>query len=472
LQFGYEIIRLFNYGKDVIMKKSVLILALILAPFMVFGQSLGDTNHSGGIDIVDALLIAQAYVGLNPSNYFATEADTNCSGSVDIVDALLVAQLYVGLISNFPCEATPAPTAAGPISIACGSSQAVGSFQADQYYSGGTAYANTNTIDVSRITDNPPPAALFNNERYGALSYTIPGFTSGGTYAVSLYFAETYLTSSGGRVFNVSINGAAVLTNFDIYSSAGGQNIAVAQAFTTTADSSGQIVIQLTTVTENPKICGISIQSGTAPTQGPTAIPTATAIATATPTATPDGGSCSGTAGNVYLTFDDGPTGNTTTIVNNLKNAGACKATFFVIGQNMPGNSSAYKNAGFSVQNHTQTHPHMGSYSYQQVQNELQQCDTAIQNAGFPKSVAIRLPYLESSSTIQSVCSAMGIQIINVSIDTQDWNGASTQSIISAASGLSAGQNPLMHENQANTIGAVSTIVTNLKNKGLGFTQY
>ena len=37
------------------------------------------------------------------------------------------------------------------------------------------------------------------------MSYTIPGFTSGSSYAVTLYFAETYLTSAGSRVFNVSV---------------------------------------------------------------------------------------------------------------------------------------------------------------------------------------------------------------------------------------------------------------------------
>ncbi len=269
-----------------------ILVGLLLLPVFLSAQAscslTGDVNGSGTIDIVDALLVAQAYVGLNPSGYNAACADTNCSGSVDVVDALLVAQLYVGLISSFPCQATPAPTPGGSVSIACGSSSAVGSFQADQYYTGGTAYNNTNTVDVSQITDNPPPAALFNNERYGAMSYTIPGFSAGGTYAVTLYFAETYLTSSGGRLFNVHINGTAVLANYDIYSNAGGQNRAVAEAFTTTADGSGQIVIQFTAVTENPKINGISIQAGTAPTQGPTAVPTATAI----PTATPTGSTC------------------------------------------------------------------------------------------------------------------------------------------------------------------------------------
>jgi hypothetical protein len=63
----------------------------------------GDVNRNGTIDIVDALLIAQYVVGLNPANFYAAAADTNCSGAIDIVDALLIAQRYVGIISSFPC---------------------------------------------------------------------------------------------------------------------------------------------------------------------------------------------------------------------------------------------------------------------------------------------------------------------------------------------------------------------------------
>jgi len=63
----------------------------------------GDVNGSGTVDVVDALMIAQYSVGLNPSNFKAACADMNCSGVIDIIDALLIAQRVVGLISNFPC---------------------------------------------------------------------------------------------------------------------------------------------------------------------------------------------------------------------------------------------------------------------------------------------------------------------------------------------------------------------------------
>jgi hypothetical protein len=63
--------------------------------------SLGDVNNDGNINIVDALLVAQYYVGLNPSNFDTSRADTNCDGSINIVDALLIAQYYVGLVTRF-----------------------------------------------------------------------------------------------------------------------------------------------------------------------------------------------------------------------------------------------------------------------------------------------------------------------------------------------------------------------------------
>jgi endoglucanase len=65
--------------------------------------TIGDTNGDGTVDIVDALLVAQYYVGLNPSGFNSQVADVNCTGTIDIVDALMVAQYYVGLITSWPC---------------------------------------------------------------------------------------------------------------------------------------------------------------------------------------------------------------------------------------------------------------------------------------------------------------------------------------------------------------------------------
>jgi len=65
------------------------------------GGNLGDTNGNGSIDIIDALQVAQYYVGLDPDNFDISAADTDCNGTVNIIDALLIAQYYVGLIDEF-----------------------------------------------------------------------------------------------------------------------------------------------------------------------------------------------------------------------------------------------------------------------------------------------------------------------------------------------------------------------------------
>jgi hypothetical protein len=165
---------------------------------------------------------------------------------------------------------------ASSVSINAGGS-ASGEFWADQFFIGGARQGNSATIDMSKITDNPPPAAIFNSERWGAMAYTIPDRS--GAQTVTLYFSEDYVSGPGQRLFDVTINGSTVLSKFDIYASAGGADRAIARTFTTTADSSGQVVIKFIARVQQPKISGFTVTgSGTTPTPPPaTPIPTTAA---------------------------------------------------------------------------------------------------------------------------------------------------------------------------------------------------
>jgi hypothetical protein len=57
----------------------------------------------------------------------------------------------------------------------------------------------------------------------------------------------------------VIINGNTVLSGFDVFADAGGQYIAVQHTFTTTANSSGQVVVQFVTGVDNPIVNGIVV---------------------------------------------------------------------------------------------------------------------------------------------------------------------------------------------------------------------
>ncbi len=85
-----------------------------IGPVCANAQACGDVNNSGASDIVDALLIAQYYVGLSPATFIASVADVNASGNIDVVDALLIAQKYVGLISSLNCATQTATPVATP----------------------------------------------------------------------------------------------------------------------------------------------------------------------------------------------------------------------------------------------------------------------------------------------------------------------------------------------------------------------
>ena len=124
-----------------------------------------------------------------------------------------------------------AQAASTPVRIDAGSTTSYtdangNTWLADEFFTAGSTASNTNTI-----TGSPAPA-VFQTERWGTFAYNIP--VANGNYNVNLDFAETTVTGPGLRIFDVSINGTQVLTNFDIYATAGGINIAVVKTFPVT----------------------------------------------------------------------------------------------------------------------------------------------------------------------------------------------------------------------------------------------
>jgi hypothetical protein len=90
---------------------AVLFMVSFIMSYAYSQAETGDVDGNGTITIIDALLVAQYYVGLNPPGLLYIDAsDVDCDGGTDIIDALLIAQYYVNLISEFPaCDPTPQP---------------------------------------------------------------------------------------------------------------------------------------------------------------------------------------------------------------------------------------------------------------------------------------------------------------------------------------------------------------------------
>lgn len=129
-------------------------------------------------------------------------------------------------------------------------------WSADQYFTGGQTNNQAAGHAIAGTDDDP----LYQDERYGAMSYNIP--VPNGKYTVRLHFAEIFSGCQyvGCRIFNVGVNGTPFLSNFDIYGKVGGYTALVMQ--TSTAVTNQMLNINFTAVKENPQVTGIEIIPG------------------------------------------------------------------------------------------------------------------------------------------------------------------------------------------------------------------
>jgi hypothetical protein len=109
---------------------------------------------------------------------------------------------------------------------------------------------------------NSSDPMLYQSVRYGVHSYRFA--VPDGSYQVNLKFAEVTQTAKGKRVFHVALNGARVLSNFDIFAEAGGMRIAIEKSFPATP-AGGAITIQFSSgMAGNPLVSAIEVVSASA----------------------------------------------------------------------------------------------------------------------------------------------------------------------------------------------------------------
>src|SRR5205823_3327556 len=86
--------------------------------------------------------------------------------------------------------------------------------------------------------------------------------TVGAGYTVRLHFAEIAGHPPGRDVFSVTVNGATVLTGFDVAGWLGAGGKAIVESFNTTADSSGTIAIAFSPSLGAARCSGIEVVVG------------------------------------------------------------------------------------------------------------------------------------------------------------------------------------------------------------------
>jgi hypothetical protein len=254
--------------KSIVMTKiqSMVFVLLVFCIFPVFGAECGDVDSSGDIGIVDALLIAQYYVNLNPSNFDSSVADVNGDGNITITDALFVARYYVNLISSFPgCSETPAPTAVpvdtpGPTSVST-----TVTFQAEDAYfsraeveSGHSGYTGSGYVNTDNTTGP-------------YIEWYLNASTNGNAECVF-----RYANSGSSRPMELAVNGNTVVSSLDFPGTGGWSSWSTVNA--SISLNSGANTIRLTSLDAEgaPNLDKLDISfNGTLTIPEPTPVPTA-----------------------------------------------------------------------------------------------------------------------------------------------------------------------------------------------------
>ncbi len=145
-------------------------------------------------------------------------------------------------------------------------------FVADKVYVAGDfgyvgGQAKTYSGPIAGTTDSP----LYEDTRLANASFsyvfdTLPA----DTYEITLYFMEPQANSPGQRVFDISVEGAVVLDDYDTYAAAGGKKIAVNEVIIATV-SDGQLNIDFveSIPLAKPIVSAIAVVPTTPPTPEP-----------------------------------------------------------------------------------------------------------------------------------------------------------------------------------------------------------
>jgi hypothetical protein len=167
-----------------------------------------------------------------------------------------------GVVTGPSCTIPPTPTwtitptpSVTPFvaQINCGASSMWSDWLPDQNYSGGTARNPGTTHDILGTTAD----YMYQRYRSGSdFSYRWTNLPNG-RYVVTLFFAETYYTSAGKRTFQVYLNGARVLNNFDIFAVAG-HDRGTSRTFTTYV-TNGTLAIRFKRIKDVAVINGIVV---------------------------------------------------------------------------------------------------------------------------------------------------------------------------------------------------------------------
>lgn len=172
----------------------------------------------------------------------------------------------------------------------------------------------------------------------------------------------------------------------------------------------------------------------------------------------------------VSLTFDDGPSGETTPqLLKTLKEKNV-KATFFNLGQNAKEHPEILKQIiadGHELANHSYDHPVLTSLSLDAVKKQIRETSKILYLATGKLPHYVRPPY---GAVNAQTADAIGLPIIQWNVDSADWELKNAQRIQQRVlDNTYNGSVILLHDIHQFSVDAVPGIIDGLRAKGFEF---
>ena len=172
----------------------------------------------------------------------------------------------------------------------------------------------------------------------------------------------------------------------------------------------------------------------------------------------------------VALTFDDGqhPV-YTKSLLDGLRERGV-KATFFVVGENIPGNEkliAQMEKDGHLIGNHTYDHADISKLSDEKNCEELQKTSDLVKQITGHGTAYVRPPFGNWKDSMDCQVSMIAVKW---TIDTLDWQSRNAAEIVNKVmQQISDHDMILMHDYYATSVDAALQIVDKLKEEGYEF---
>lgn len=172
----------------------------------------------------------------------------------------------------------------------------------------------------------------------------------------------------------------------------------------------------------------------------------------------------------IALTFDDGPRRDTTErLLNGLQERGAA-ATFFVVGEQIPGNEDLIRRMraeGHQVGNHTYSHVRLVKSEKDTVLEEIQKTEVVLTELLGEGSYWLRPPY---GRITPSQAAEIRTPMIYWSLDPQDWKLLDAEKVADdVVTQVKSGDIILLHDFYSTSVDAALDIIDRLQAEDFAF---